>query len=185
MPKKPSISEIRKLLEYDPATGELTWRPRSVDMFKDDAAMTAEQRCRWWNTRWANTPAFTARTTGNYYRGAIWAWQSVAHRVCWAIHYGRWPTGFLDHINGNGLDNRISNLRDVTSRINSRNKKRDIRNKSGVLGVSFESGKWRARIATNEKKWAHLGFFDTKIEAIAARKKAERENGYHENNGRH
>jgi HNH endonuclease len=150
-------------------------------MFGDDKAMTSEQRCSWWNTRWAYKPAFTARATNGYPRGAIWGWQSNAHRVCWAIHYGEWPRHEIDHINGDTSDNRMSNLRDTTQ--NQRNKCIDPRNRSGVCGVSKEKGKWRARIS-HGGKWLHLGFFADFADAVKARKEAESRFGYHENHGR-
>ena len=36
-----------------------------------------------------------------------------AHRAAWAIHFGEWPKGEIDHINGDASDNRIINLRVV------------------------------------------------------------------------
>ena len=46
-------------------------------------------------------------------------WQ--AHRLAWRIYYGVWPTMEIDHINGDRSDNRIVNLREVTSKENSAN----------------------------------------------------------------
>lgn len=74
---------------------------------------------------------------------------------------------YIDHINGNGLDNRRSNLRICTHSENMRNCKLYINNKSGYKGVGFHNGKWRARININ-KKSVFLGHFDTAEEAHAA-----------------
>ena len=48
--------------------------------------------------------------------------QYMAHRVAWALHHNKWPKHTIDHINRDGTDNRIENLRDVTQAINNSNK---------------------------------------------------------------
>lgn len=48
--------------------------------------------------------------------------QYMAHRVAWALYHGRWPKHTIDHINRDGTDNRIQNLRDVPQAVNNRNK---------------------------------------------------------------
>lgn len=73
----------------------------------------------------------------------------------------------IDHINGNALDNRKSNLRVVAPRANSLNRiKLDPRNKSGYRGVSRHplSGRWVANGWLNFKQY-YLGCFDTPEEA--------------------
>lgn len=56
-------------------------------------------------------------------------------------------------------------------------------NKSGIIGVRLEQGKWRAQIAYKGKK-IHIGMFDILEDAIAARKKEESRLGFHDNHGR-
>jgi hypothetical protein len=65
----------------------------------------------------------------------------------------------IDHINGNGLDNRKENLRLATNRQNSWNSKSTI-GSSKYKGVSWckQKNKWRTRIYFNGKD-IHLGFF--------------------------
>ena len=107
-----------------------------------------------------------------------------AHRVAWFLHYGKWPDGFIDHINHDRGDNRVENLRVVSRLDNARNRKLDARNISGFNGVSYHKKKkyWQAKIQVNKKtKW--LGAFATRDEAIAARRKANVEYGFHENHG--
>lgn len=75
----------------------------------------------------------------------------------------------VDHISGNGLDNRRQNLRLCTISQNRFNQRKSIRNTSGFKGVSFhaQSGKWRAMIGY-KKKMKHIGLFDTPEDAHAA-----------------
>jgi hypothetical protein len=102
-----------------------------------------------------------------------------------ALAHGHWPVYHIDHINGDPLDNRPENLRDVPASANARNAAVGKNNKSGVIGVRFHapSGKWRAQIKHNYRA-RFLGSFPTKAEAIEARQKAEAEFGFHANHGR-
>ena len=72
-----------------------------------------------------------------------------------------------DHINGNGLDNRRSNLRICTNKQNQGNANVRIDNKSGYRGVSISNGKFIASIRINGKK-VHLGYFINSIDAAIA-----------------
>lgn len=59
-------------------------------------------------------------------------------RIVWEIFNGPIPKGMqIDHINGNSLDNKISNLRLVSNRQNSHNQKMKSTNTSGVNGVDL------------------------------------------------
>lgn len=173
------ISRIRDLITMDPDRGSLTWRPRPVSDF------SCERVCKTWHTKYCGNPALTNVTVSGYYRGRIDYVDLFAHRVVWAMQYGEWPDGQIDHINGDGLDNRIANLRTVGFHENSRNKMISSRNKSGKSGVDYvkRDGRWRARISDGSKN-IHLGYFETLDEAIAARSAAERALGYHVNHGR-
>lgn len=91
----------------------------------------------------------------------------LAYRLCWLIHYGEHPSGVIDHINGNTLDNRLCNLRDVSESVNSQNRAgRQANNTSGYLGVDFHkpSKKWRAKIGIGRKS-IFIGLYDDPKEA--------------------
>lgn len=80
----------------------------------------------------------------------------------------------VDHVNGNGLDNRRCNLRICTPSENLRNRGKTARNQTGFKGVTLHRGKYRAQIKTSYKnRW--LGDFDTALEAAAAYDKAATE----------
>lgn len=82
----------------------------------------------------------------------------------------------VDHINGDKLDCRKSNLRVVSHSLNASNQKLSSRNKSGVIGVSYDSTrkKWKSEIKVNKERF-NLGRFENIEDAITARLKAEKE----------
>jgi len=87
------------------------------------------------------------------------------------------PTGkMVDHINGDKMDNRKSNLRICTHADNIKNTKMKINNTSGYKGVYYykNTNKWKAQIGINNKRIA-LGYFNTAEEAYAAYCKAAKE----------
>lgn len=81
---------------------------------------------------------------------------------------------YVDHINGDRLDNRKSNLRIVTNQQNQFNSHNDGYGNNVRKGVSFrkDRNKWRAYITINGKQIT-LGLYKTEQEAIDARIKAE------------
>lgn len=169
----------RSLIDYQPETGRMTWKARPTSMFSSNRA------CSTWNARYVGTEALRCDNGCGYRRGSLLGKLQCAHRVAWLITYGEWPKGEIDHINGNRSDNRIANLRCVSHAENGRNQKRSSTNTSGVTGVHWYAalGKWQAHITVNGKL-KPLGYFADIHDAIAARKAAEVDHGFHENHGR-
>lgn len=162
-------ADVCKLFGYD--AGNLIWLPRP-------------ELGRSWNTKHAGKIAGTVNPQG-YRTILIDRRPYKAHRLIWAFFHKEWPAGPLDHINGNPSDNHISNLRSVTVAENGRNQARRRDSTSGITGVYYRTHikKWVARIRA-EGRDIHLGVFETRDEARAARLAAQRLHGYHENHGR-
>jgi hypothetical protein len=82
----------------------------------------------------------------------------------------------VDHINGDGLDNRRQNLRLATRSQNMANQKKKEGTTSRYKGVSWRKveRKWRAYIKC-DKQNRHLGYFHSEIEAALAYDRAARE----------
>jgi hypothetical protein len=174
---------LREILTYDPTTGMLHWRVRDPKFFAGKFR-NAEHDAAAWNKKFALKEALTANKGNGYRVGSIFDTKVLAHRVAWAIYYGKWPDGHIDHANHRRDDNRIENLRDVSVQENCLNMTRCSDNTSGVVGVSrTTSGKpWSASIESGGMR-KHLGTFDSFEDAAAARKAAESRMGFHKNHG--
>ncbi|MCK5236051.1 MAG: HNH endonuclease [Deltaproteobacteria bacterium] len=119
-----------------------------------------------------------------YIRIGIDGKNNQAHRLAWLYVYGDLPLGQIDHINHIRTDNRIENLRAVSSQENSRNCVMRSANTSGFTGVywSRQRNKWKAQIMI-DGKCIYLGSFTTISEAITARSSANHKYGFHRNHG--
>ena len=181
--KLPDQEMLRKLLRYEPETGKLFWRERPVSVFSD-GKYTAERICRTWNTKHAGKEAFTAMTCNGYRQGRIFYQHYKAHRVIFAMQTGECPEE-IDHENHIRDNNRWENLQEATKQDNGRNQSLHSTNTSGFCGVSWNkySKKWMAYITVQGRR-IHLGYYDTKEEAIAAREQANVDYGFHPNHGR-
>lgn len=88
------------------------------------------------------------------------------HRILMGLPQGRLPE--VDHINGDGLDNRKCNLRLCSQEQNAANSRNIRQNKtSRYKGVRLAKGKWSARLKTKGKH-IHLGAFMSERQAAMA-----------------
>jgi hypothetical protein len=158
--KELTQDRLKQLISYDEATGILT---------------------RLFSERVVSSEG----VTDGYRQISLDGKQYKQHRIIWLYVYGYFPEE-IDHINGIRTDNRLSNLREVTRRENSTNKRIRSDNTSGVTGIHYrkDTGKYVAYIQNLEGKTVRLGSFIIKEDAIQARREVEKLYKYHENNGR-
>lgn len=177
--KKLDIEYLRECLIYNALTGEFWWKHRPSSHFKNYAHGYLA-----WNARNAGKLAGKFDKHGYRMIGINHEFY-FAHRIAWALVYGVWPTYEVDHINHIHDDNRIANLRDVPPHENGKNRPFENANKTGVMGVAWHklAKKWVVAIGSTRKGGAYVGLFASFDEAVAARKAAEIERGYHQNHG--
>lgn len=155
---------------YDALSGELNWKVRPVHHFQSEAT----------HKRWV-TRCY-GKCVGHVKMGRYTSYRRVkllgstieAHIICWILHTGTYPEGDIDHLDGNGLNNRADNLRD---RDNFKNRRLQKSNRSGIVGVHWNEAKCRF-IVTGDANSKHLGTFLSLFEAVCVRKSWELENGY-------
>lgn len=154
---------LRALMHYAPDTGVFTWKvTKGSRAIAGTVAGTVTRNVQ------KTIPRRRIYVDGRFY----WA-----HRLAFLYMTGSWPEYDVDHINGNPLDNRWSNLRDVPRQINCQNLRRArADSKSGLLGVSWDSSRsrWFACIRHNGKTIG-LGRFEDMHEAHEAYLAAKRE----------
>ena len=167
----PSPEYLRQRLTYEPETGRLIWR-------------YSETMSTRWNSRWTNVPAGRLSTCGDS-QISIYGTRYPAHRIIWAMNYSIWPTEEIDHIDGDRLNNRLENLRNVSRVENSRNMALRVDSTSGATGVCWDKSraKWVSQIRINGIR-INLGRFASFKDALVARKSAEKHYGFHANHGR-
>lgn len=180
--KYPSKEYLDECFIYDRETGTLVWRCRPVSHFFNKKCQKIM------NKRMAGKVAGTIFTSNgkSYSVVSISNKRYYAHRVCYIIEHGCLPKEKeIDHIDGNGLNNSISNIRAVSELENRKNKRMHSNNSSGYSGVCFHSGagKWYARIQINNKQIS-LGLYSSKDDAALAVHAARVKYKFHENHGK-
>jgi len=167
-----TYEQVKYRLNYNPETGDLTWTDNVKKRGWVEPGKKAGNKCA--------IGYMVVTMTVDKVRHQLYA-----HRVAWLLTHDKWPDNQIDHINGERVDNRLINLRDVTLQENRKNMKKPTNNTSGEMGVVWDKGrqKWQARIRVNGKDM-YLGRFKDFDAALARRKQAEIEHGFHANHGR-
>ena len=165
-------ANLKSRVDYNAITGEFTWKDNKLN-------------CRVRKIGRAGTATVNQRSKKKYFLLNIFGRVYSQHRLAWLYHYGSLPGHQIDHIDGNGLNNSIENLRDVTAAENAKNRRLNSNNTSGRVGVVWHkaSQKWIAQIKIKGKPY-HLGVFKRFDLACVARSQAEKDNGFHKNNGK-
>lgn len=142
-----TIEDLRNYLDYDADSGVFYWKIKV--------------------SRKTKVGGIAGSVNSGYLRIVINKTRYMAHRLAWFYVHGEWPSELLDHIDGDGLNNKLVNLRLATRQQNNYNKTVYSNNKSGVKGVSWNSKRsvWAAAISVNGKD-KHIGYF-TDIEEAA------------------
>lgn len=178
----PDINEVKRRVHYDRKNGVLRYRPRPFSDFEH--MKRNEVMWKMWNTRFAGKRWGSISKSGHM-KGDIDGSEVYAHHVVWALETGSWPDFQVNHIDGDPQNNRFKNLRYAEQSQVAKNQSLHRDNTSGVSGVQRrkDTGKWTARIETS-KGTKYLGCFESKDDAVEARRLAEAQYGYHVNHGK-
>lgn len=136
--------QLLSYFDYHPDAGSFTWKVVSSNHVRigDDVG----------------------RSVGDTWRIAIAGKQHSRARLVWLAETGKWPKHEMDHMNGNPIDDRFCNLRDLT-RAKIRQNQSMVQVGKFMKGViQTKSGKFKTAIQVSGKK-IHSKSFDTELEA--------------------
>lgn len=177
------IEEIKRRLRYDPLTGHIIWIAASSKL------KTGSRVYKSWISRCLNKRAghvYKKEKDKTSYRSLSFEGEQLKeHRLAVLFMTGNWPEGIVDHVDGDGTNNKWSNLRVVSNSESAKNLPLRKSNTSGVVGVNWKPRriKWNSTIGVKYES-IDLGHFEDFFEAVCARKSAENKHGFHENHGR-
>jgi hypothetical protein len=137
-------TRLREVLTYDPATGVFRWKN---------------------NTRATRAGQIAGCVfRGRYIAISVDSVKYLAHRLAWLYIHGAWPSVDVDHRDGDGFNNRISNLREAVNTINPQNIRRRRQGLPGLLGTRFNGRLWQSLLWVDGRQ-RYLGGFSTEQEA--------------------
>lgn len=154
-----TAERLRELLDYDRETGVFRWRVKR----KGTAGVGAIAGCAEGHQHPSGFMYWKIHIDYRYYKRC---------RLAWLFVHGEWPTGEIDHRDGNESNDAIGNLRDSTRLQNSQNTRLRKHNQSGLKGVRRMKKEklrkvWNARITVSGREVC-LGYFYTAGEAARA-----------------
>ncbi len=157
-----------RFVEYDPIEGGIRWKARpSINANRIKLGAQAGNLFQ-----------------GKYRQMSLLKKKYLVHHIVWLLHHGYLPKN-IDHIDGNGLNNRIENLREANPSIQAKNQSRRKYNKSGITGVSWhkKARKWVVQSSIAGAN-VYLGLYSSLDEAAAVKKAHEAAHDFHPNHGR-
>lgn len=130
--------------------------PHTPEQIAEEIRVDEEGRL-WWKKqiRGEGRPRIMNKPIGNtidrgYIKMVYNGTHYKAHTIAFCLYYGRWPSKgmVIDHIDRNPRNNHISNLREVSQAINSRNSKA-----AKTRGITYNrvTKKWKAQLTHNYK----------------------------------
>lgn len=159
------IEYLRSRLIYHPEQGRLVW-------------LTGQDKGKFVGCEVTNKAGNTYRYFSIGYSGKLYNF--LEHPIIWAIYSGAWPTE-IDHSDGDGLNNKIENLKEVSRTENNKNHKLQRNNKvTGITGVRFYGENkmlWQA-YSYRDRKQIQLGNYNNFFDACCARKSFEWKNNF-------
>lgn len=144
---------VRESFDYDATTGLIERKDKSLK-------------------RRAHTGTTNKRKDTSYAVLCLNGKRLYGHRAAWMHANGDIPEGMvIDHIDGDGLNNRLANLRLVSKQINQRNRR--PKTSQSLSGVYAHRGGFVVSFAS-----AYAGWKKDFFEACCVRKSLEAKNGY-------
>lgn len=140
-PEAEFIAYVRRVLDYNPETGEFRWRQTGR--------------------------IATKQGTHGYLFVKLPKRLASAHWLAWVHVHAQEPEGEIDHIDRNRLNNAIGNLRLATRSTNNANRDPRGNSTTGYKGLMRRRGRWGARVTKDGVNY-NLGYFDSKEEAARA-----------------
>jgi len=143
----PSFEEVNSRIQIDSETGVMTWRYSVANRIKPGDKVGSPNKSGYLHCR-INNKGYKL------------------HRLAWLLYYQEDPGKYyIDHKDGNPLNNSKNNLRKVSHKQNRHNTVTKTKPKSGFRGVDLlPSGRFRAYYGDQQ-----LGTYDTGEEAKRAR----------------
>lgn len=161
-PRKVQLTQekLMQFVTYEPETGFFRWKVGvNYSIKPGDRAGAFDKR-------------------SGYRRISIDGERCLEHRLAWLYVNGEHPIGYLDHINGDRTDNRITNLRPANKIQNGWNRTNNVNNSTGQRGVyQVKAGRKKnlvrfVAVVNVGSRRVTLGQYETRAEAVAAYKAA-------------